>query len=370
MNIERKKICFVSGYHGFYPAGGAEYQSYVISNELQKRFEIFFISPYKEDKILKENDKTIFGYKRRFGKKIFGSNYIFNYNIFSNYLRMINPHIIYQRGLSSLTAFCSYYAKKNKIPFVFSVSSDKDLSRMNAIETIRYPLHKIDHIFGKWGIQNASKIIVQSFSQRDYLKKHYHRDGILIRNVYNRNDEVNNDGRYKKNQIVCVCKYNRNKSPDICMKIAGFLPHRRFIIAGIEKDTREFNRFNNIDSVPENIEFIGVLEKKKFLKLLSESKVFLSTSLYEGFPNTFVEAWINRTAVVSLNVNPDNLLDGKCGYCVKGDIKLAAEKIEELLSDIKQFESLVESSYTFAKGAFDLKENVDTLERTINQQLR
>ncbi len=59
--------------------------------------------------------------------------------------------------------------------------------------------------------------------------------------------------------------------------------------------------------------FCGAISQQEVNAELANAHVLVNTSLYEGFPNTFIQAWMRRTVVVSLNVNPDGIFDETAG---------------------------------------------------------
>ena len=84
----------------------------------------------------------------------------------------------------------------------------------------------------------------------------------------------------------------------------------------------------------ENLEYRGVQTQEQVNALLAQSHILVNTSLYEGFSNTFIQAWLHEVPVVSLSSSPDGLLDnGSLGYCASGDYDLLLESVRKLLNN-------------------------------------
>ncbi len=60
-----------------------------------------------------------------------------------------------------------------------------------------------------------------------------------------------------------------------------------------------------------NLNYLEEKSIEEINRILSNSHIFVNTSLYEGFPNTYIQAWMRETPVVALNVDPDDLLKEK-----------------------------------------------------------
>ncbi len=58
----------------------------------------------------------------------------------------------------------------------------------------------------------------------------------------------------------------------------------------------------------QNVEFVGLIPHDEVTSFLTEAYCLLNTSLFEGFSNTFLEAFSVGTPVVTLGVNPDFIL--------------------------------------------------------------
>jgi len=78
--------------------------------------------------------------------------------------------------------------------------------------------------------------------------------------------------------------------------------------AGSNSDEETTRYLEKLQQLP-NVHFPGFLERAQVLPFLAKAKFLLNTSRFEGFSNTFLEAWAVGTPVIStVNVNPDSII--------------------------------------------------------------
>lgn len=87
---------------------------------------------------------------------------------------------------------------------------------------------------------------------------------------------------------------------------------------------------NEINEI-ENLVYLGARPIEKINSILAEAHIFVNTSLYEGFANTFIQAWMRKVPVVSLNCNPDGVFERhKIGF-FSGTYEKMLERVVELV---------------------------------------
>lgn len=116
---------------------------------------------------------------------------------------------------------------------------------------------------------------------------------------------------------------------------------------GSDRDPRfKEDIMNQAEKVP-NLEIKGYLPFNEANKEFRKAKLFVNTSNYEGFPNTFLPAWSYGTPVISF-VDPDNLMkENRLGMRVH-DINEMVQKVDEFLGNKLTFSSKVIPNYFIA----------------------
>ena len=77
-----------------------------------------------------------------------------------------------------------------------------------------------------------------------------------------------------------------------------------------------------------NFDFLGVIPFSEVQEYFSRAAILVNTSMFEGFPHAFIQAWEHYVPVVSLNADPDGLIcENKMGFHSK--------TFNQLVEDVK-----------------------------------
>jgi glycosyltransferase involved in cell wall biosynthesis len=328
------KICFVA--LNVYPClakkndiwtiGGAEVQQIYIGRELRnKGYDVSFISldyGQREEHIIE--DFTISkSFKPEDG--IFGIRFFYPRLVkIWKALRKANADIYYVRCASFLTGILALFCRIYKRKFIFAAGHDTDfIPHKYRFKTIR------DRVLYEFGLRRADSIIVQSAFQKKMLKKNFRKNSIIIRNFDPNNGRLLHN--IEKKYILWVSTIRTWKRPFKFIRLAKRFPEEKFVMIG-GPDKIDEALFYQVKREAENfgnLQFMGFLPLEETEKYFDKCKVFINTSEYEGFPNTFLQAWRRGIPVISY-VDPDNIIrENKLGFAVGSE-----EELKEALASL------------------------------------
>jgi hypothetical protein len=97
-----------------------------------------------------------------------------------------------------------------------------------------------------------------------------------------------------------------------------------------------------------NLDYLGELPIEQVNELMSQSHVHVNTSSFEGFPNTFLQAWARGAVVASLAVDPDesSMESQGIGFCA-GSMQRLHAIIDQLARNPAMRQSVAQQAFQF-----------------------
>ncbi len=259
--------------------------------------------------------------------------------------------------MATYTGIAAYYARRSNCRMVWHVAHDTDVMPLAWQWSWKSPFKRIDKRLLEYSLRHADAVVVQNRHQGELLKKHYGRDftahipnfhPLPTQPLTKRNDRV----------IVCwVANIKSRKQPEVFVRLArdlADLPGVEFVMVGAPpSDNHSWADMQaKIASVPK-LRYLGQQPQSAVNELLTRAHVFVNTSEYEGFANTFIQAWLRQVPVVSLTVNPDGVFDNQSyGICAGGSYDELRCAVERLSTDAALRQEIGERAARLARETF------------------
>lgn len=199
-----------------------------------------------------------------------------------------------------LGLFCRRYGRK----LVYRIAHDNDCSPEAVKLLVKYGR---DRMLYRIGLRRADAVLAQSQQQRDLLLRHYGVESDIAAMLVSEPDR----GAVAERDIDVLWVNNLRgfKRPDLFIELARALPQLRFHMIGGEEDGyaqlyREMRR--QAELLP-NLCFHGRVPYSRVQSFYERARVFVNTSDSEGFPNSFLQAWVRGTPVISF-FDPDGVI--------------------------------------------------------------
>ncbi|MDD3662589.1 MAG: glycosyltransferase family 4 protein [Candidatus Pacebacteria bacterium] len=381
MNTFKSKVICIAGHrHLSEKDGGVELQTHYIGHILAEAgWHVHFLSPSNmSNKGCEEIAQNTWLW--RYPQKSFSFQYKSKY--FENIIRQICPSVFYQRGRSQLQekGIILKYALKNDIPFVFALSSDADLNlffNTNAIlrNTNSYwkkfliaPYLIFYDLKYRNLLKKAPYLVVQHENQLLLAKSTLNREAIILRTLH---PELKCDAvKDQETRVIWISNYRPWKRSELFFDLAKALKRlecRFEFVYGKTSDEYLKNIISDVNNCSGNLDIFGELASREAEKYIEQSSILVNTSLpYEGFPNTFVQAWLRETPTVSFEVDPGNVISReKIGY-VSRDFKQFVSDVEYLIINNNIRKEMGKRARQYAEKVHGLNSNREYYVRFFN----
>ena len=121
-----------------------------------------------------------------------------------------------------------------------------------------------------------------------------------------------------------------SKRADLAIEIARQSPHVPFVMVMNRHDDACYRRL--VATMPANVVLIEHVQYQLMDHVYRRAGLLLNTSAAEGFPNSFLQSGKHGVPVVSLRVDPDQVLtQQRVGLCCHDDLALACATVDRWL---------------------------------------
>ena len=338
--MKKKRIIFFHPYSVF---GGADLSISKLINSVPTDYDIEFITLSKKPKIRFYTKKKFKLFKLNYGRTIYS---IFKIRkLIKKNLSSYEKNIIIsnQNFANIVTLISSIFISHVKVVlFERNHISELDIKK-NFGEAMK---NNITKIFIKFFYKYADLIIGNSKELCLDLEMLCKTNVKLLYNFYNFKEMTKNSDKkikynlkFKNNIILNVGRLEEQKNQIFLLKVFKYLikinKKYKLVIIGSGTKLKDINLYiknNNLENHTQVIE--GV---KNALPYYKKCKLYISTSLYEGFPNVIIESIAMGIPVISTNYKSgikELLLDGKGGTIFNNlNLKNFAKKISKVLDN-------------------------------------
>jgi glycosyltransferase involved in cell wall biosynthesis len=244
-------------------------------------------------------------------------------------MKRADADIYYQNLAECVTGQAAYWCHKHKRKFIFSSAADSHCdARLRYMHSFR------DRVLYKYGLKHADKIIVQSRRQHEMMKNNFGHDSVILSMPCPGPSDTKYVD-YEREQsgsqrVLWIGRIYELKRPDRLLDVAVACPDLQFDIVGPAADTAYTRRVCERAKTISNVTLHGPVSRKNVPEFYKKAKILCCTSDFEGFPNTFLEAWSYGLPIVS-TFDPDGLITGRGLGKVGKDVSELANAIRKLL---------------------------------------
>lgn len=226
---------------------------------------------------------------------------------------------------------CRGHEKKNGKHFVFCLAHDRNFG-----ESLRAGRLGWEGKAYRYGLRQADLIVSQTQHQREELQKAVGLDSEVITIAAAASASDNGgaaDSKGASNGILWAGRIVPVKRLEWLLEVARRCPEYQFDVAGAPNTSSDYaSKVVQEAQGLSNVKLHGRVGAAQMDRLYQKAQLFCNTSISEGFPNTYPEAWSHGLPVVA-TFDPDGIIARQGLGRISSDVDGLVNGIQELLGD-------------------------------------
>jgi glycosyltransferase involved in cell wall biosynthesis len=273
-------------------------------------------------------------------------------------------------GNSQFSGELAYYCSQRAKKYVFLAGSDFDLYPEYKTQPDKVDMYGIPFSLKTYAIENAQAHLLQNDRQVAMLKQGYGFTGTIIRNPIDIQPQYPRPSSPKS--ILWVGKSDeRVKRPSLVFELARRLPHVPFVII-MNQGLPDIHKIclQAAQSIP-NVTLIERVPFEEVERYYAATRLFVNTSAFEGFPNTFLQAAKYGVPVIATAVDPGGMLsEHGCGISCGNDFERFVESVQLLITDDDLYTRMSSAALRYVQNYHDKDIITAQYEKFFHEALR
>lgn len=221
-------------------------------------------------------------------------------------LRTADARVIIVRTASPAVGAAAFFCRLHRRSFIFSSSNISDFTLEKMSRRLNRSLYRL-------GVRLADAVVVQSEDQialaRDAfpsLRRVAHIPSFAepappLAKIVPRSPKA----------FLWFGRFVGQKQPMEYLRLARSVPEARFLMIAVPEDPSSQDVLRLREAVREitNLELLEPLPREELAQVISSAVAVVNTSVLEGMPNAFLEAWARGVPVLTLQFDPDGVVD-------------------------------------------------------------
>lgn len=218
-------------------------------------------------------------------------------------LKASNADVYYVSCAGAMAGVVAEFCRRHRRRFVFRVASDADC----APHTLMLDNSR-DRMLYHYGLRRAHAILVQTRRQAELLLCHYGL-GASLAGMFSDLPERVRRFDERGGGLLWLANMRAMKRPEWFLDMARRVPRLPCDMAGgiHPGETALYARVAAAAEGLPNLRFHGQVRFGATRALFADARLFVNTSSFEGFPNTYLQAWANGVPVIA-SFDPDGLI--------------------------------------------------------------
>lgn len=218
-------------------------------------------------------------------------------------LRAADADVCYASCAGPMAGVIAAYCRRHARRFVFRVASDADCAPATLMLG-----NARDRALYRYGLRRADAVLAQTRRQAALLLKHY---GVRasVAGMFADLPGAVLPLAQRDTDLLWLANMRSMKRPEWFVEVARHARELRCVMAGgpHPDELALYRRVALAAAAVPNLRFHGQVRFAATRALFAGARVFVNTSSFEGFPNTYWQAWAHGVPVIA-TVDPDGVI--------------------------------------------------------------